>query len=77
MMKLKMLSQIALLSALTLACNKDKEAESPDDGAMEDAGETMDEAAEDTEESFEEAGEEIEDAVDETGDELDGDPTTD
>jgi hypothetical protein len=74
-----MLMPIALASVLTLGCNKNKGADSPEDagdGPMEKAGESVDESANETEEAFDEAGEDMEDAVDEAGDEVDGDPTT-
>lgn len=64
----------SLVALMTLACNKNKEPESPDavdnDGPMEDAGEWTDEAAEDV-------GETTEETADDVGDEFDGDPNTD
>lgn len=77
-MQWKTFTHVAAFSALVVACNKDKGADSPEDvdEPMEEAGESVDEAAEDTEESLDEAGDEMGDAIDEAGDDLDGDPTT-
>ena len=51
---------------LALACGL--LASCPDEGPMEEAGETLDEAAEDTGEAIEDAADEVEDEVDEATD---------
>jgi len=63
-----------------VACNKNKDADSPDDmddGSAERTGEDIDEASRDAEESMEEAADDVEEQMDEAADEVDGDPTTD
>lgn len=68
-----LLATLVLGSTLVLSgCTKNqKDAESAEDGPMENAGEWTDDAAEDTAEGAEEAAEEVEEAVEDAGDEVD------
>lgn len=79
MIRINQCIYLALTSLAFMACNKDKEADSPD--SVEDYSDDRDgtnyESTEDPEEALEETEEEIEDAADEVEDEVDGDPTTD
>jgi hypothetical protein len=64
-MKMNLMTIAALFASLSVtACNKDKGAESPDDGPMEEAGEWTDDAAEDTADAVDEAAEETSDELD-------------
>lgn len=69
----RFLTSVLLLVGFVLlpACTKNqKDAESVNDGPMEDAGEWTDDAAEDTGDAAEDLADETEEAFDEAGDDI-------
>lgn len=70
---------VAVIALTFVACNKNKDADSPDnmsDGSAERTGEDLDEATREAEEDIEEAADDVGEEMEEAGNEVDGDPTT-